>query len=207
MLTLPVVVLEMGGHIPASACTTSSRRASRPGCNSCWRRPVVLWAGWPFFQRGWASLVNRSLNMFTPDRARHRRGLSLQPGRDLRARRFPGRVSRHGRHGRGLLRGRRGHHRAGAARPGAGTARARADRRRHPRAAQPRAEDRARACATAARTRRCRSTRSRSAIACASGPGDGVPVDGVVLDGDSAVDEIDGHRRVDAGRRSSPATS
>ena len=27
--------------------------------------PVVLWAGWPFFQRGWASLVNRHLNMFT----------------------------------------------------------------------------------------------------------------------------------------------
>ncbi len=27
--------------------------------------PVVLWAGWPFFQRGWASVVNRSANMFT----------------------------------------------------------------------------------------------------------------------------------------------
>ena len=27
--------------------------------------PVVLWAGWPFFERGWASIVNRSLNMFT----------------------------------------------------------------------------------------------------------------------------------------------
>ncbi len=27
--------------------------------------PVVLWCGWPFFQRGWSSLVNRSLNMFT----------------------------------------------------------------------------------------------------------------------------------------------
>jgi Cu+-exporting ATPase len=27
--------------------------------------PVVLWAGWPLFERGWASLVNRSLNMFT----------------------------------------------------------------------------------------------------------------------------------------------
>src|SRR5258708_30893256 len=27
--------------------------------------PVVLWAGWPLFQRGWESLVNRSLNMFT----------------------------------------------------------------------------------------------------------------------------------------------
>ncbi|WHZ23319.1 MAG: P-type ATPase [Nitrospira sp.] len=27
--------------------------------------PVVLWAGWPFFQRGWASIMHRSLNMFT----------------------------------------------------------------------------------------------------------------------------------------------
>ena len=27
--------------------------------------PVVLWAGWPFFQRGWASIINRSTNMFT----------------------------------------------------------------------------------------------------------------------------------------------
>ncbi len=27
--------------------------------------PVVLWAGWPFFQRGWASIIHRSLNMFT----------------------------------------------------------------------------------------------------------------------------------------------
>jgi Cu+-exporting ATPase len=27
--------------------------------------PVVLWGGWPFFERGWASILNRSLNMFT----------------------------------------------------------------------------------------------------------------------------------------------
>jgi len=27
--------------------------------------PVVLWGGWPFFQRGWASIIHRSLNMFT----------------------------------------------------------------------------------------------------------------------------------------------
>ena len=27
--------------------------------------PVVLWGGWPFFVRGWQSVVNRSLNMFT----------------------------------------------------------------------------------------------------------------------------------------------
>jgi len=41
-----------------------------PGRFSAWLQlvlatPVVLWAGWPFFQRGWASVVNRSLNMFT----------------------------------------------------------------------------------------------------------------------------------------------
>ena len=35
------------------------------GSSSRWRRPVVLWGGWPFFERGWASIVNRSLNMFT----------------------------------------------------------------------------------------------------------------------------------------------
>ena len=28
--------------------------------------PIVLWAGWPFFQRGWTSIVTRHLNMFTP---------------------------------------------------------------------------------------------------------------------------------------------
>ncbi|MFX5510162.1 haloacid dehalogenase, partial [Acinetobacter baumannii] len=27
--------------------------------------PIVLWAGWPFFQRGWTSIVTRHLNMFT----------------------------------------------------------------------------------------------------------------------------------------------
>jgi hypothetical protein len=29
------------------------------------RQPVVIWGGWPFFLRGWQSIVNRSLNMFT----------------------------------------------------------------------------------------------------------------------------------------------
>jgi Cu+-exporting ATPase len=41
-----------------------------PGRVAAWLQlvlatPVVLWAGWPFFVRGWASVVNRSLNMFT----------------------------------------------------------------------------------------------------------------------------------------------
>jgi Cu+-exporting ATPase len=36
-----------------------------PGSNLLLATPVVLWGGWPFFQRGWASVVNRSTNMFT----------------------------------------------------------------------------------------------------------------------------------------------
>ena len=38
---------------------------SRTGSSSLFATPVVLWAGWPFFVRGWHSLVTRNLNMFT----------------------------------------------------------------------------------------------------------------------------------------------
>ena len=58
----------------------------RTGCSSLLATPVVLWAGWPFFVRGWQSLVTRNLNMFTLIAHRHRRRLGLQRGRDARAR-------------------------------------------------------------------------------------------------------------------------
>jgi Cu+-exporting ATPase len=65
VLALPVFILEMGGHIPALGL----HRLVPPQI-SIWVQfalstPVVFWAGWPFFQRGWASLVSRHLNMFT----------------------------------------------------------------------------------------------------------------------------------------------
>lgn len=56
-LTLPVFGLEMGGHL-------FGLRGS-PWVQFVLSTPVVLWAGAPFFVRGWASLVNRALNMFT----------------------------------------------------------------------------------------------------------------------------------------------
>ena len=40
-------------------------RGFRTGLSSCWRRRSCCGPGWPFFERAWASLVNRSLNMFT----------------------------------------------------------------------------------------------------------------------------------------------
>ncbi len=64
-LTLPVFIVAMAHLIPALS------HAEWPGGEvSRWGQfilttPVVLWAGWPFFVRGWRSLVNRSLNMFT----------------------------------------------------------------------------------------------------------------------------------------------
>jgi len=67
VLTVPVVVLAMGQHIPGLAGVLE--RAA-PGGASNWielvfATPVVLWAGLPFFQRGWKSVVGWNLNMFT----------------------------------------------------------------------------------------------------------------------------------------------
>ncbi|MRD49339.1 heavy metal translocating P-type ATPase [Caenimonas koreensis DSM 17982] len=63
VLSLPVLVLEMGGHV------FNIGHLVRPQVSN-WIQmllgtPVVLWAGWPFFVRAWASLRTRNLNMFT----------------------------------------------------------------------------------------------------------------------------------------------
>jgi Cu+-exporting ATPase len=63
VLSIPVLALEMGGHL------TNLHMILGPQTSN-WLQmvlatPVVLWAGWPFFERGWKSLVTRHLNMFT----------------------------------------------------------------------------------------------------------------------------------------------
>src|SRR5690554_2217484 len=64
VLAFPVFLLEMGSHvIPAL-------HGWIPARSSYWIQlvlttPVVFWCGWPFFERGWPSLVTRNLNMFT----------------------------------------------------------------------------------------------------------------------------------------------
>src|SRR5215470_9121584 len=60
-LSLPVLLLGMFGeklHFGISA-------AAMRWIEFVLATPVVLWGGWPFFERFWASIVNRSLNMFT----------------------------------------------------------------------------------------------------------------------------------------------
>ncbi|MCC6913647.1 MAG: heavy metal translocating P-type ATPase [Rhodospirillaceae bacterium] len=63
MLTLPVVALEMGGHLFDLHHVISPKASVL--AQFLFATPVVLWAGWPFFQRGWQSVLTRNLNMFT----------------------------------------------------------------------------------------------------------------------------------------------
>jgi Cu+-exporting ATPase len=64
-LGLPVFVLEMGSHIPGLGMNELVPANISHWIQFALATPVVLWAGWPFFQRGWASVMARSLNMFS----------------------------------------------------------------------------------------------------------------------------------------------
>lgn len=63
VLSIPVLVLEMGGHLFNIGHLVGAQTSN--WIQMVLGTPVVLWAGWPFFTRGWASVKNRSLNMFT----------------------------------------------------------------------------------------------------------------------------------------------
>jgi len=63
LLAIPVFILAMGDMFPESGRSITIQ-------TSRWLQlilstPVVIWAGWPFFERGWNSIVNRHLNMFS----------------------------------------------------------------------------------------------------------------------------------------------
>jgi Cu+-exporting ATPase len=63
VLALPAVVLEMGGHLVGGHGWVDQTLSN--WIQFAFATPVVLRAGWPFFVRGWQSLVTRNLNMFT----------------------------------------------------------------------------------------------------------------------------------------------
>ncbi len=64
VLAVPVFVLEMGTHLFDGIHEVISPTATT-WVQAVLATPVVLWAGWPFFVRGWASVRTRNLNMFT----------------------------------------------------------------------------------------------------------------------------------------------
>jgi len=63
VLTLPVLALEMGGHLTNLHALVGQNWSN--WLQFIFATPVVLWAGSPFFVRGWQSLLTRNLNMFT----------------------------------------------------------------------------------------------------------------------------------------------
>src|ERR1700683_510811 len=69
-LTVPLMLLDMYRMMPGLGVRSTSEGGSLScvylaGIELALATPVVLWGGWPFFQRFWRSLVNRSPNMFT----------------------------------------------------------------------------------------------------------------------------------------------
>lgn len=64
-LAVPVLVLGMSDMIPGHPVQRVLSVPAVGWIQLLLTTPVVIWGGWPFFQRGWASLVNRSFNMFT----------------------------------------------------------------------------------------------------------------------------------------------
>ncbi|MGB8010913.1 MAG: heavy metal translocating P-type ATPase [Terriglobales bacterium] len=64
-LTAPLLAIAMGSMLRPHLFMAKPWNWGLPWLELFLATPVVLWCGWPFFQRGWASILNRSTNMFT----------------------------------------------------------------------------------------------------------------------------------------------
>jgi Cu+-exporting ATPase len=65
VLATPLFVLEMGGHLRLLPIDHYVSMATSLWIQFVLATPIVLWCGWPFFQRAWSSVLNRLPNMFT----------------------------------------------------------------------------------------------------------------------------------------------
>ncbi len=64
-LTVPILAFMISEMLPGPPLHGLLPAAALNWVQLALATPVVLWGGWPFFERGWASVVNRHLNMFT----------------------------------------------------------------------------------------------------------------------------------------------
>ncbi len=65
VFTVPLLAVAMADMLPGMPLQQASPDGWLPWIELLLASPVVLWGGWPFFERGWAAVVNRSTNMFT----------------------------------------------------------------------------------------------------------------------------------------------
>ncbi len=63
--SMPLLLVMVSDFLPGMPLRHSSLDRMLPWLQLAFSTPVVLWAGWPLFERGWASVLNKSLNMFT----------------------------------------------------------------------------------------------------------------------------------------------
>jgi Cu+-exporting ATPase len=91
ILATPIVVLDMGAHLEFLKMDRFVPLGAGMWIQFCLATPIVLWCALPFFQRAWASITNRSPNMFTLIALGRRRLLWVQSRRHARPRDFPGR--------------------------------------------------------------------------------------------------------------------
>ena len=93
VLSVPLFLLAMSDMLPGQPLEHWIGPAGAAlACNSALATPVVLWGGWPFFERGWQSIVTSHPQHVHADRHRHRRGIRLTAwSRRLRRSGFPNR--------------------------------------------------------------------------------------------------------------------
>ncbi len=65
ILTVPLLLIAMSDLVPGNPLERIVSMRALGWIQFVLATPVVVWGGWPFFVRGWQSIVNRSLNMFT----------------------------------------------------------------------------------------------------------------------------------------------
>ena len=65
VLSVPVLALAMSEFIPGDPASQFVSQRANTYLQLALSAPVLLWGAWPFFERGWSSLVSRNLNMFT----------------------------------------------------------------------------------------------------------------------------------------------
>jgi len=65
VLAIPLLLVAMGDMLPGRPVSALLGTGTRHLVELLLATPICLWAGWPFFQRAWTSLINRRLNMFT----------------------------------------------------------------------------------------------------------------------------------------------
>ena len=64
-LAVPLILIKMSDMVPGFSIERVMPASARTWIELALATPAVMWAGWPLFVRGWNSIVNRSLNMFT----------------------------------------------------------------------------------------------------------------------------------------------